>query len=162
MSTRQILTSTAIAVCLICVAFAEQQQTSASKAIADEPQDAIKSSDGADETEKSASGKTKLQEFMRKKLDASSLILEGLCEQDAELVKKGAVELKEMSNVERWNILRDADYRKHTREFRENVSRVAEGADQGDFDKATLAWFDATRSCFKCHNHVRAERKAKN
>lgn len=101
-----------------------------------------------------------LESFMRKKLDASSLILEGLCQEDADLIKKGADQLSEMSKIERWNVLTDATYREQSREFRDNAARVAEAAAKGDFDKAALRWFDVTMSCLECHNHVRGERKS--
>lgn len=105
--------------------------------------------------------KTPLETFMRKKLDASSQILEGLCQEDAELIQKGADQLSEMSKAEVWNVLTDADYREHSREFRDNARRLSEAATAGDFDRAALRWFDVTMSCMDCHDHVRGERKAK-
>lgn len=104
--------------------------------------------------------KSPLETFMRKKLDASSKILEGLCQEDAALIKEGADALSEMSKAEVWNVLTDAEYREHSREFRENAARVAKAAEEGDFDKAALRWFDVTMSCLECHTHVRSERKA--
>ncbi|RLS51835.1 MAG: hypothetical protein DWH91_18090 [Planctomycetota bacterium] len=102
-----------------------------------------------------------LESFMRKKLDASSKILEGLCQEDAALVKAGAEELSAMSRVEIWNVMLDAEYRQHSIEFRDNAARVAEAAEAGQFDKAALRWFDVTMSCLDCHDHVRKERAAR-
>ena len=104
--------------------------------------------------------KSPLETFMRKKLDASSKILEGLCQEDAALIKEGADALSEMSKAEVWNVLTDPEYREHSREFRENAARVAKAAEEGDFDKAALRWFDVTMSCLECHTHVRSERKS--
>lgn len=104
--------------------------------------------------------KSPLETFMRKKLDASSKILEGLCQEDAALIKEGADTLGELSKAEVWNVLTDVEYREHSREFRENAARVAKAAEEGDFDKAALRWFDVTMSCLECHNHVRSERRA--
>lgn len=102
-----------------------------------------------------------LENFMRKKLDSSSKILEGLCQEDAALVKAGAEELSDMSRVEIWNVMLDAEYRQHSIEFRDNAARVAEAAEAGEFDKAALRWFDVTMSCLDCHDHVRKERAAR-
>lgn len=129
--------------CFVCVAIAQQPEKAAPAAT-------------SEETVKS---KNSLETFMRKKLDASSKILEGLCQEDAALVKEGADALSAMSKVEVWNVLTDADYREHSREFRENAARVAQAAEEGDFDKAALRWFDVTMSCLECHDHVRSERK---
>ena len=107
-----------------------------------------------------ASKKSPLETFMRKKLDASSKILEGLCQEDAALIKEGADTLGELSKAEVWNVLTDVEYREHSREFRENAARVAKAAEEGDFDKAALQWFDVTMSCLECHNHVRSERRS--
>ena len=113
----------------------------------------------SEKAEVPAKNKNSLEVFMRQKLDASSKILEGLCQEDAALVKEGADALSAMSKVELWNVLTDADYREHSREFRDNAARVAQAAEEGDFDKAALRWFDVTMSCLECHDHVRGERK---
>lgn len=130
-------------------------------ASAQKPEPAKDGTDKPAATDKAEEPKrTPLETFMRKKLDASSLILEGLCQEDAELIKQGADQLSAMSKVEVWNVLTDPDYREHSREFRDNTARVAEAAAAGDFDKAALRWFDVTMSCLECHDHVRGERKA--
>lgn len=131
---------------LVCVAVAQKPEAAAEPPASEQPTKGPK--------------KSPLEAFMRKKLDASSKILEGLCQEDASLVKEGADALGEMSKAEIWNVMTDADYREHSREFRENAARVAQAAEEGDFDKAALRWFDVTMSCLECHNHVRSERKA--
>lgn len=117
--------------------------------------------DDAAELDKFDGHPSKFQEFMHMKLDASTSILEGLCLEDAELVKKGVVTLRKMTKIELWNFLKDAEYREHTRKYRENAARVTEAADEGDFNKAAQAWFDTTKSCLECHNDLRARRKGK-
>ncbi len=136
----------AIVASLVYVAVAQQPEA------ADEPQKAEQSTE--------APKKSPLETFMRKKLDASSKILEGLCQEDAALIKEGADALGEMSKAEIWNVLTDAEYREHSREYRENAARVSKAAEEGDFDKAALRWFDVTMSCLECHTHVRSERNA--
>ena len=147
MLTRKLMFPVALVACLACVAIADKPEA------ADPPAE--------QKTEKSTEGgkQDPLEVFMRKKLDASSKVLEGLCMEDATLIEEGANELTAMSKVEIWNVLTDADYREHSREFRDNAARVSEAAKEGDFDKAALRWFDVTMSCLECHDHVRGEEK---
>lgn len=99
-----------------------------------------------------------LSAFMRKKLDASSQILEGLTTEDAELIKKGAKTLTELSKTEKWQILSDPEYREYSLDFRINARKLADAAEKGNFDNAALQWFDTMKTCIECHHHVRHER----
>ena len=98
---------------------------------------------------------------MRQKLDATSKVLEGLTIEDKELVHEGAKVLTELSKAEVWQVLTDSDYREHTQTFRSAVKRLDEAAQKSEFASAQLEWLDATKRCFDCHNHVRADRAAK-
>lgn len=102
-----------------------------------------------------------LKAFMRKKLDASSQILEGLTTEDSDLIQQGAKGLIELSKAEKWQILADADYRAFSIEFRNTAKKLAEAAEKGNFDNAALQWFDATKSCIECHKYVRQVRATK-
>ena len=99
-----------------------------------------------------------LSAFMRKKLNASSQILEGLTTEDAELIQKGAKALTEISKTEKWQILSDPEYREYSLDFRVNARKLAEAAEKGNFDNAALQWFAAMKNCIECHQHVRSAR----
>lgn len=99
-----------------------------------------------------------LQKFMRKKLDSSGLVLEGLSLEDYGLIRKGAQELLEMSKSELWNALTDEDYRNFNREFRSTIRKLEQAAEKEDLDNALLQWTDATKSCVECHRYVRQQR----
>ncbi|ODA29497.1 cytochrome c [Planctopirus hydrillae] len=99
-----------------------------------------------------------LSAFMRKKLDASSKILEGITTEDSQLVVQGADALLAMSKTEIWNVLLDQDYRDFNTEFRGSVSKLRDAAEKGNFDNATLQWMDAVKSCVECHKYVRSQR----
>jgi len=99
-----------------------------------------------------------LRTFMRKKLDASTQILEGLTVEDSEMIQRGANSLLEMSKAERWKLIIDSDYRQHNIEFRSTVKKLADAAAKGNFDNAVLQWFDTTKSCIECHQDVRKAR----
>ena len=103
-----------------------------------------------------------LAAFMRKKLDSSSKILEGITTEDADLITQGANSLLEMSKAEKWNVIADEDYREFNRYFRSAVRKLGEAAEAKNFDNATLQWFDAVKGCVECHKYVRDNRpKAK-
>ena len=102
-----------------------------------------------------------LSAFMRKKLDASSQILEGLTTEDAGLIQKGAKTLTELSKAEKWQIFADPEYREYSLDFRSTVRKLAEAAEKENFDNAALQWMDAMKGCIECHQHVRRERAAK-
>jgi hypothetical protein len=99
-----------------------------------------------------------LSAFMRKKLDASSRILEGLTTEDDALIREGADALLEMSKAEIWNVLIDEDYREFNREFRGSVRKLHAAAEKENFDNATLQWFDTVKACVECHKYVRSQR----
>ena len=104
--------------------------------------------------------KSPVEVSMRQKLEATSKVLEGLAIEDKELIHEGATVLTELSKAEVWQVLLDADYREHTQTFRSAVKRLDEAAQKSQFASAQLEWLDATKRCFDCHNHIRAERAA--
>ena len=99
-----------------------------------------------------------LSAFMRKKLESSSLILEGLTVEDSELIVRGAKELLALSKVEKWQVFVDSEYREYSDDFRTNVKKLEEAGKTGNFDNAALQWFDVMKGCIECHQHVRRER----
>jgi hypothetical protein len=101
-----------------------------------------------------------LSAFMRKKLDASSKILEGVTAEDSKLIVEGADALLAMSKAEIWNVIVDEDYREFNHEFRASVRKLRDAAEKGNFDNATLQWMDSVKSCVECHKYVRSQRPA--
>uniref|UniRef100_A0A7C2P335 Cytochrome c n=1 Tax=Schlesneria paludicola TaxID=360056 RepID=A0A7C2P335_9PLAN len=99
-----------------------------------------------------------LAAFMRKKLDASSKILEGITTEDDALIAAGADALLEMSKAEMWNVITDEDYREFNRDFRSSVRKLKDAAEKGNFDNATLQWIDSVKSCVECHKYIRSQR----
>lgn len=106
-------------------------------------------------TEESPGLDIELRTFMRVKLQLSSQILEGLCTGDLDLVEKGARSMSELSRAERWRVSNDPLYRQFSGEFREITQQLVQAAEEGNMDRATLKWMDATMSCMDCHRFVR-------
>lgn len=100
-----------------------------------------------------------IQLSMRSKLEATSKVLEGLALEDKEMVHEGAEVLNAISKAEVWQVLRDTEYREHTQAFRNAIRRLDEAAQKSEFASAQLEWLSANKSCFDCHNHIRAVRK---
>lgn len=100
--------------------------------------------------------------FMRMKLEASGQILEGLATDDADLIKKGAKQLAEMSIADRWMVNTDVIYRQFSGEFQRSTKNLLEAADKENFDAAALKWIETTMKCLECHKFVRGEHLAGN
>ena len=101
-----------------------------------------------------------LREYMRVKLAASNMVLEGMCTDDMTLVEHGARKLNEMSTSERWRVSNDPMYRQFSGDFREITQQLLSAAEKKNMDRVTLKWMDATMSCIECHRFVRGIRIA--
>lgn len=96
-----------------------------------------------------------LQRFMRQKLQASNLILEGLCTEDLEKVGSGTDVLLKMSSAEQWRVSNDIMYRRYSREFLAAVEELQQEARDQNMDGTSMAWVNVTMKCLKCHEWVR-------
>lgn len=105
-----------------------------------------------------ATDDTPLSEFMRKKLGAADMVLEGLVLEDDTLVKQGATALNEMSKAERWRVLNDPLYRQFSADYQRLTQQLIDAAEKKNFDQAALRWIDVTLSCMECHRFVRGVR----
>lgn len=115
----------------------------------------------ADDKKNDAEPDLSLSAFMRKKLEASSQILEGLTTEDADLIQQGTKSLLEMSKAEKWKLLINSEFRAHDVEFRATVRKLADAAEKKNFDNAALQWFAVTKGCIECHQEVRSTNKTK-
>src|SRR6516225_200155 len=93
--------------------------------------------------------------FMRKKLESSQSVLEGLALEDFDLIAKGAKELKTTSAAAEFMVVRDPLYTEFADDFRRVVEKLAKAAKEKRIDGATLAYLDMTMSCVECHKYVR-------
>jgi hypothetical protein len=116
---------------------------------ADEKQQDKGNADKQDEPERI------LARFMRQKLQASNLILEGLCTEDLDMVTDGTATLLKMSNEEQWRVHNDLMYRRYSREFVAAVEELQQEAKDMNMDGTSMAWVNVTMKCLKCHEWVR-------
>jgi hypothetical protein len=96
-----------------------------------------------------------LRHFMRMKLSASSMVLEGLAIEDFTLIKQGATKLNEMSTAEKWRVSNDALYRNFSGDFQRVTQDLVKAAEDENLDRAALKWVDATMGCIECHRYAR-------
>lgn len=98
--------------------------------------------------------------FMRRKLEASNEILEGLITEDSELVIKGARVLVEMSSAERWQVNHNPIYKQFSADFQQSAKKLVDAAEKENFDAVALKWIDTTLKCMDCHKFVRGAQVA--
>lgn len=96
-----------------------------------------------------------LEKFMRKKLSASNLVLEGLVTEDFGMISKGAKQMEEMSQAEQWRVSNDAIYRQLSDDFRRIAQQLQKDAKKSTIDSAALTWIKATMSCIECHKYTK-------
>lgn len=99
--------------------------------------------------------KIAMKMFMRKKLEASQSLLEGLAVEDFDLIATGAKQLKMTSAAAEFMVVNDPMYAQHADEFRRIVDKLEKAAKAKNLDGATLGYVDMTMSCVECHKYVR-------
>ena len=96
-----------------------------------------------------------LKKFMRQKLDASNLILEGLCTEDLTMVAEGSEVLMTMGREVQWRVSNDILYNRYSKEFVNAVEELQKEAEDNDMNGTSMAWVNVTMKCLKCHEWVR-------
>ena len=99
--------------------------------------------------------KLAMKAFMRKKLEASQSLLEGLAMEDFDLITRGAKQLKATSAAAEFLVIHDPLYTENADEFRRIIDKMEKAAKEKRIDGATLAYMDMTMSCVECHKYVR-------
>lgn len=118
--------------------------------------DEKKAAQKKEETEKKPTPKKiAMKLFMRKKLEASQSVLEGLAVEDFDMIALGARQLKTTSAAAEFMVINDPMYSQHADEFRRIVDKLEKAGKERRLDGATLAYVDMTLSCVECHKYVR-------
>lgn len=105
--------------------------------------------------QKPANKKAAMKAFMRKKLESSQSLLEGLVVEDFDLIAKGAKELKTTGAAAEFLVVNDPIYVGYADDFRRIVDKMDKAAKEKRLDGAALAYVDMTLSCVECHKYVR-------
>ncbi len=110
---------------------------------------------GVQEQEQEQEKSVTQQKFMQRKLDFSKEVVAGLATEDFERIAKGAQDLMLLSNESNWNSVNSRAYLKASSDFRETVQRLRSASRENNLDAATLAYFEVTINCVRCHKQLR-------
>jgi len=95
------------------------------------------------------------KKFMQQKLNTARDIVKGLALEDFDLISKSGQDLMLFSHEADWNVFQTQDYLRMSREFRGSSQRLRDSANSKSLDGATLAYFEVTLNCVRCHKYVR-------
>lgn len=99
--------------------------------------------------------------FMRKKLGAMRLVMQGLVTEDYVLIRRNAEAMKSMGTQAEWNVVQGPIYGNHSKSFQRSAELLAEAAKEKNADAAMLVYMQMTLNCIECHRYVR-EPKTRN
>ncbi len=103
-----------------------------------------------------ASADKKDESLMRKKLEYSQRILEGIATADFQLIRKNAEAMQELARSKEFSPAKSPEYRAQFLMFDFANSELLRLAKEENLDGAALAHTQLTLSCVKCHQQIRA------
>ena len=93
--------------------------------------------------------------FMQAKLASSQRVLEGLVVENFELIRKGARQMKKMSEAAQWPRAPDEVYDHFSEEFRRSAAKLEHLAKARNLEGASYTYMHMTSVCISCHKYVR-------
>lgn len=102
-----------------------------------------------------------LTKFMIEKLDNSKKLLEGIATSDFNKISSSAERLIQLSKTAEWFVHKTPRYEVHSNEFRRAAEGIIQKSKEKNLDGVTLAYFDLTMQCVRCHQYVREVRDAR-
>ncbi len=106
--------------------------------------------------------KGKVSDLMRKKLENSQKVLEGVATNDFAMIGKHAEELIAISKEAEWKVLKTPQYELYSNDFRRTADTLTKNAKDKNLDGAALTYVELTLTCVRCHKYVREVRRARN
>ena len=107
------------------------------------------------QVQETAKTKVATSPFMQRKLDFTRTVIDGLATEDYGKITQGAQDLLVLSHEAEWNSVTSAKYVELSSEFRRACDRLRDQSSEKNLDGATLAYFEVTLSCIRCHKQVR-------
>lgn len=93
--------------------------------------------------------------LMAQKLKSSQQVLEGISVGNFKKITAGAEQLIQLTKTEEWLVHKTPKYQIHSNEFVRAAETLIRKSEEKNLDGATLAFFDMTMSCVRCHQYVR-------
>jgi len=103
--------------------------------------------------------KDRVSDLMRRKLENSQKVLEGLALNDFDKIAHHAEELLTISKDAEWKVIKTPQYEIHSNDFRRTADSLIKDAKDKNLDGAALNYVELTLTCVKCHKHVRETRR---
>ena len=100
------------------------------------------------------------KELMRRKLDHSQSVLEGIALENFDLIRVHAAKLRALSEQPGWVLFDTAEYSEQSLLFKRNVDKLSKAARDQNLDATTLAYTKVTFSCVECHKYIRDRQMA--
>ena len=101
-------------------------------------------------------------QLMIDKLQNAQKLLEGIALGKFDKIEKHASELVRISKTAEWmNAHKTPRYELFSNEFQQSAEEIVKKAKDKNMDGVTLAYFDLTKSCVRCHQHIRDVRDAR-
>ncbi|MBI3409707.1 MAG: hypothetical protein HY040_15305 [Planctomycetes bacterium] len=102
-----------------------------------------------------------LAKLMNEKLNNSKKLLEGIALADYNRISNSAEELIQISRKAEWFVFKTPKFELYTNEFRRAAENIISKSKEKSIDGVTLAYFELTMSCVRCHQYVREVREAR-
>jgi hypothetical protein len=99
--------------------------------------------------------------LMTAKLQHSQKLLEGIAIGDFKKITGSAEELIELTKTEEWLMNKTPRYEMYSNDFRRAAETLIRKSKDKNMDGTTLAFFEMTVSCVRCHQYVREIRDAR-
>ena len=103
-----------------------------------------------------------LQRLMIEKLQNAQKLLEGIAMNKPEMIEKHAEELIRISKTAEWVAAHKTPrYEVFSNQYQRAAQSIVKKAKEKNIDGVTLAYFDLTMACVRCHEYVREVRDAR-
>ena len=102
-----------------------------------------------------------LSKLMVEKLNNSKMLLEGIALGDFNKITRSAENLIQISKTAEWFVYKTPRFELHSNEFRRAAENIVQRAKDKNLDGVTLAYFELTMGCVRCHQYVREVRDAR-
>jgi hypothetical protein len=109
----------------------------------------------------SAQKASNLGKLMQEKLISSKMLLEGIALEDFNKINRSAETLIQLSKTAEWFVYNTPRYELHSNDFRRVAESILQKAKDKNLDGVTLAYFELTMACVRCHRYVREVRDAR-
>jgi hypothetical protein len=106
-----------------------------------------------------AGDKDEVGRLMRKKLESSQKVLEGVAVNDFDKIADNAEALIALSKEAQWKAVSTPQYELYSNDFRRTADALSKHAKEKNLDAATLDYVELTLTCVRCHKHVRDARQ---